>query len=94
MGRGENEGGKDRDRRKKREKVKRMLGDRICEVPPKARFEEPKSPESLGSHRSQRQKGELLQNLLPPRPQLDLKIKYHCEYSFGLFVLDPQVLTV
>ena len=52
-----------------------MLGDRICEVPPKAKFEEPRSPESLGFYRSQRQKGELLQNLLPPMASVRLEDK-------------------
>lgn len=33
---------------REREHTMRMVGDGVCGVPPKARFEEPNSPESLG----------------------------------------------
>lgn len=35
-----------------KEGTKRTVGDWVCEVPPKARFEESKSRESLGIYRS------------------------------------------
>lgn len=53
LGREENGGGKIRDGRKKRERVQReWLGTGYVGHPPKARFEESKSPESLGVDRS------------------------------------------
>lgn len=45
--------GKDRNGRKKRRGgTKRMIGDRVCRVPPKPMFEDRKSLESLRAYRS------------------------------------------